>query len=114
MRDEPAHLQSKNEVVACRFPPVSESLLRRQFIETVIKLHGIKLPGAELQPFRLGQFLGVIEPAPVLIMPAAATNLVLYRHIASPRFLATTLLYYHPDLVSSLRNEIAPEFRPSQ
>jgi hypothetical protein len=54
------------------------------------------LPGVELQPFRLGQFLGVIKSAPMLIMPATATNIVLHRNISPTPIFGNYLLYYHP------------------
>jgi hypothetical protein len=97
MRDESAHLNSKNEVVGGGFPPVDECLLRRQLIKTVIELYSIELPGVEFQPFRLGQSFRVIKPAPVLIVPAAATDVILRRHIASPTIFGdhiTILLCY--------------------
>jgi hypothetical protein len=105
VRYEAAHLNRKNEVVGGRFPPGGESLLRRQLIKTIIELYGIKLAGIAFQPFRLGQSFHVKKPAPVLIMPTAATNEILHRHAASPRVL------HHPIILSSnqvpsLRSEI--------
>jgi hypothetical protein len=46
-------------------------------IKTVIELYSSKLPSVKWQPFGLGQFLGVIKPAPVLIIPATTTNIIL-------------------------------------
>jgi hypothetical protein len=43
MGNEAAYLNSKDEVFRCRFPPGSESLLRREMVKTIVKLYSVKL-----------------------------------------------------------------------
>ena len=103
MSDEAADLNSEDKAVRRRLTPVNESLLRRQMIEAVIKFHSGEVLSIEFQPLRFSQLLRIKKPPPVLIIPAAGSNVVLSHRY--PNWTLKSLPQYNQPLMEEANKE---------
>ena len=74
MSDVAAGFYRKAEGPRGLLAPAGNRLGRRQAIEAVIDLDGVKLPGAPAEHLRRRQIEGIKRPPPVLVVPTGRAN----------------------------------------
>jgi len=76
--NESTYLNGEGKIIGGGFFPCDKSFLRGEMIKTVVKLYSVEPLGVKLQPFRLRQRFRVKKATPMVIIPAATPNTIVY------------------------------------
>ena len=80
MRQKPAGLHGKDEILRHHFAPNTEGIFRRQSVKTVVQLYRVKALEVIAQHGGSRQLQRIEPPTPVAIVPTGSANADVARH----------------------------------